>query len=42
VPTAVFGRGHSAGHDAAHATSAVRYREECLPRSHSRDRPVDG
>ncbi|HEX4042366.1 MAG TPA: alpha/beta hydrolase [Xanthobacteraceae bacterium] len=30
------------GHDAAHATSAARYLEECLPQSHYWDRPVDG
>jgi pimeloyl-ACP methyl ester carboxylesterase len=29
------------GHDAAHATSAARYLEECLPQSHYWDRPVD-
>jgi hypothetical protein len=28
------------GHDAAHATSAARYLEECLPQS-SRDRGAD-
>jgi pimeloyl-ACP methyl ester carboxylesterase len=28
------------GHDAAHATSAARYLEECLPRSHYWDVPV--
>jgi pimeloyl-ACP methyl ester carboxylesterase len=30
------------GHDAAHATSAARYLEECLPQSHYWDQPVDG
>jgi pimeloyl-ACP methyl ester carboxylesterase len=30
------------GHDAAHATSAARYLEECLPRSEYWDVPVDG
>jgi pimeloyl-ACP methyl ester carboxylesterase len=30
------------GRDAAHATSAARYLEECLPRSEYWDVPVDG
>lgn len=30
------------GHDAAHATSAARYLEECLPRAHYWDMPVSG
>ena len=30
------------GHDAAHATSAARYLEECLPRSDYWDVPVGG
>ncbi|MGA7788231.1 MAG: alpha/beta hydrolase [Xanthobacteraceae bacterium] len=30
------------GHDAAHATSAARYLEECLPQSAYWDMPVDG
>ena len=30
------------GHDAAHATSAARYLEECLPRSDYWDVPVEG
>ncbi len=30
------------GHDAAHATSAARYLEECLPQSHYWDMAVDG
>ena len=29
------------GHDAAHATSAARYLEECLPRAEYWDAPVD-
>ncbi len=29
------------GHDAAHATSAARYLEECLPQSHYWDGPVE-
>jgi hypothetical protein len=29
------------GHDAAHATSAARYLEECLPRSDYWDMPVE-
>ena len=29
------------GHDAAHATSAARYLEECLPRSQYWDKPVE-
>ena len=29
------------GHDAAHATSAARYLEECLPRSDYWDAPVE-
>ena len=29
------------GHDAAHATSAARYLEECLPRSEYWDVPVE-
>ena len=30
------------GHDAAHATSAARYLEECLPRAEYWDVPVAG
>ncbi len=30
------------GHDAAHATSAARYLEECLPRADYWDVPVSG
>jgi hypothetical protein len=30
------------GRDESHATSAARYLEECLPKSHYWDVPVDG